>query len=243
MVLPTPEPPLISTLAPRSAKSSAMSRSISGRSIARGCAQSKRSSGLQVPRQAVRVRRARLTVSRARSSRSASCSRVSVGLTRLLWRWVRKAAKASRGSRKPRRRRRSLRSSSFGIVALQIVRNDDVVVVDVEIGQDGNRPVAPRAVGLTGDGERAEIGETALREVGDRGGEDLISVQVEELDRAGDAKAEAGAGRGPARQQLTEGWRDRVEAVAALEIARGAPLRDQLDSMGRILDDLASAPG
>lgn len=94
-----------------------------------------------------------------------------------------------------------------------------MVVVDVEIRQDRNRPVTPRAVGLASDGERAEIGEAAQREIGDRGGEDLVAIQVEELDRAGDAQAEAGTGRGPARQQLTEGRRDRVEAIAALEVA------------------------
>src|SRR5690349_4712311 len=61
IVLPRPEPPLSKTFSPCSMKSSPRSPMV-----------------LNEPRHANRVRRARLTAARARSSRSTSCSMVSV---------------------------------------------------------------------------------------------------------------------------------------------------------------------
>ena len=47
------------------------------------------------------------------------------------------------------------------------------------------------AVLLAGDRERADIGETAGVEVGDRGGEHVVAVELEQLDRARDAEPQA----------------------------------------------------
>ena len=69
--------------------------------------------------------------------------------------------------------------------------------------------------------------EAAGDDFGDGGGEDLVAVEVEELDGAGDVEAEARAGERPALEERVERGRDGAEAVAALELAGGAPLGDE----------------
>jgi hypothetical protein len=75
-----------------------------------------------------------------------------------------------------------------------------------------------------------------------RGGVHLVAVEVEELDRAGHAAAEARPGGPPARDDAVERRRNGAEAVAALEIPRGPALGDERGAMLGALDDLAAAP-
>src|SRR6185369_8145008 len=198
IVLPSPLPPLSRAFSPRSTNSSSPRRSMRGRSIFSGCAQSKRSRVLNEPRHANRVRRARLTAIRDRSSRSASCSSVSVGPRWLLWTWVRNAASCAWSTRSPSRRSRSPRSLSL-IVGLQVVRND-VGVVEV-VGQherERHQPPQALAVLLAGDGERADVGQAARDQVRGGGPEHLVAVEVEQLDGTRNAVAQARARDVPA---------------------------------------------
>src|ERR1700704_72967 len=242
IVLPSPLPPLSRTFSARSTNSSSKSRSMSGRSIFSGWSQSKRSWVLQEPRQANRVRRARLTAIRDRSSRSASCSRVSVGPRWLLWTWVRNAASCAWSTRSPSRRSRSPRSLSL-IVGLQVVRND-VGVVEV-VGQDereGHQAAQVLAVLLTGDGERADVGEAARDQVCGGGAEHLVAVEVEQLDGTRDAVTEARAGDVPALDDAVERRNHGADAIAALEVACGAALVEEGYPMLGVLEDLPAAP-
>lgn len=99
---------------------------------------------------------------------------------------------------------------------------NDVGVVEVrgEHEFDGDRAAATLAMLLAGDRKRADVGEATRVEIGRRGGEHLVAVEVEQLDRAGNPQAQARSGHGPPLDDAVERGRDRAEAIAALEIAR-----------------------
>jgi len=94
---------------------------------------------------------------------------------------------------------------------------DDVGVVEVrgENELDGDGATAIFAMLLARDRERADIGEPARVEIGDGGGEHVVAVEVEQLDGAGDAQAEARSGDGPSLDDAVERGHDRAEAIAA----------------------------
>jgi hypothetical protein len=117
---------------------------------------------------------------------------------------------------------------------------DDVGVVDV-VGEpelDGDGATAILAVLLAGHGERGGVGEPAGDDLVDGGGEHVIAVEVEQLDGAGHADREAGAGDGPAREDAVERWGDGAQAVAALELGGGLALGDERGAVLGALEDL-----
>ena len=121
---------------------------------------------------------------------------------------------------------------------------DDVGVVEVrgEHELDGDRAVACLALVLAGDGKRGDVGESTRVDV-DRGGEEhLLAVEVEELDRAGDAEAQARARDLPPRDDAIEERDDRADPVSALEVAGGLALGDERGAVLGLLEDLATPP-
>ena len=119
----------------------------------------------------------------------------------------------------------------------------DVAIVGVrgQLNVDGNGTAALHPQAIAGNGQRAGVAQTASDHLGDGGGEDLVAVQVEELDGAGDLDGEAWARERPAFEEDAEGGRDGAKAITPLEITRGAPLGDKGRAVLGLLDHLALA--
>lgn len=86
-------------------------------------------------------------------------------------------------------------SGTSVIVASEVVRQD-VAVVDMvtERHGDGDWLTSVLAEPLAGEGERAEVGNTAAEHVGDRGNEDGGTVQIQQREGASSADVVARTG-------------------------------------------------
>ena len=93
-----------------------------------------------------------------------------------------------------------------------------------------------------GDRESADVGESARNEIGGCGGEHVVAVEVEQLDRSRHAEAQAGSGDLPPLDDAVERRNDRAQAIAALEFPRHLALGDECDPMGGLLEHLTTAP-
>ena len=119
----------------------------------------------------------------------------------------------------------------------------DVAIVSVrgQVKVDRDGTAALHAQAVAGDGQRAGVAQATGDDLGNRRGEHLVAVEIQELDGAGDLNCEARAGERPAVEERAEGGRDGAETIAPLEIPRGAPLGDEGRAVLGLLDHLAFA--
>ncbi|HWV38644.1 MAG TPA: hypothetical protein VN033_09210 [Vulgatibacter sp.] len=122
---------------------------------------------------------------------------------------------------------------------------DDVAVVDVlgqrDIERDGGVHGAPPL--LAQRRKRTRVVEAASEDLLDGFGEELGAVEIEELERACDHRAEVSADVDPALVKGVDS-RDRgAEAIASLRLLASALLVEDRLPVFRGLDRLASIPG
>src|SRR5450755_718561 len=164
----------------------------------RGWFQSKRSRVANLPRVARRVRARRFRLSRSRRSISTSFSQTSTGPMRLLVVCSKNARNAGSDTRKPSARN-CVATSSFDIVASEVVR-DDVSVWDVIAQGDvnGDRVLGGAAMLLAQNADFAGVVRAALDGFGDGFGENVLAVKVEQFGGSGRHAAHIAAGLDPA---------------------------------------------
>ena len=105
----------------------------------------------------------------------------------------------------------------------------DVAVFDMG-GQgdvDRHRAVSVAANAVAGDGQGADVAQTTLGDLSDSGGKDFVTVQVEELDGAGDVDGETATTECPAFKNGGKSGRHGQDTVAAFEVGGSSALSYQ----------------